>query len=419
MNKFRSIICALTILSIASAQTAPPKLNVTVTLPVTITDQNGNPITSLVGPAGPQGIAGPQGMVGQPGMQGPAGIQGIPGPAGPPGTGTGTISPAFPTPTRMVAGCQLFPADFYFNSPVNLLPLDPQSAQKIAVLGAGGTRLGSEPEFLLNIVSGTIPGAAIVWGASLESDGGNYPIGPSTLVSRWNFGAPVTLGANTDFSDDNHTLTLNSTTCLMYETYFLSNNTAPYSISNGSIWDLNSYQLRTASKSANGGNQDSSGLTSVDASGQAIWPMLLTHAEVYSGQPILHALRFSIENNIDTAGFIWPATHQAGGSGSSGIVLGTTFRLQASFDCSSFAAFFQPVCTALKTYGLEFADHGATGEISADADQAWGDPSLATSDNWIINGWFHQIPLSALEIVDNQARVISILSGQVKTFPPR
>lgn len=344
--------------------------------------------------------------------RGPRGYRGFPGPPGP-----GSPFGPFPTPTRLIGSQQLFAADFYFNSPVNKLPLDPQSSQKIAALGIG--RLGANPEFALNVVSGPQVPGQITWGGSLESDGGSYPIGPQTLVSAYQFGAPVTVGNNTNFAADNHVLIFNSDTGILEETYFLGNNVPPYSIAQGTIWDVNSYQLRTACKLISPAD-DSSGETSADASGQAIWPMVLTHAEAFAGLPILHGFRFTIEQALSDFGWIWPATHGAGGVGTSGIVLGTTFRLAASFNTSGFPASFMPVLTAMQTYGLYYADNGATGLISADADQAWGDPSSSTSDTWVFNGLLHEIPLSALEIVDNQARVIAITSGQVRTsFPAR
>jgi hypothetical protein len=130
-------------------------------------------------------------------------------------------------------------------------------------------------------------------------------------------------------------------------------------------------------------------------------------------------------------GYKWPATHQAGGSGSTNILLGETFRLKASFDTATchyldnagqaFPSWFQQVLKGLQAYGLYFADYtgSSPGLIGTDADQAWGDPSLATSDNWIFAGWLHCVQLSDLEVVDNQPRVVNTFSGQVQAFTAR
>ena len=325
-------------------------------------------------------------------------------------------NPTYPPPTRMVGPVQLFPADYYFNSPVNKLPLDPQSSQKIAAMGVG--RLGTNPEFVLNVVSGPQVPAAITWGGSLECDGGNYPIGPETVLSQYIFGTVVTVGSNANFSADNHICVINTDTGLLYETFGCNTNTPPYVINQGSIWDLNLYQLRSGCKLISP-LDDSDGLTSADAAGMPMWPLVLTHSEWASGAPILHSFRFVISAAQASAGWIWPATHSGNGSGNNLPVLGTTFRLQASFDASSFPANMQSLITALKTYGLYFCDGGTTGLISTDGDQAWGDPNaIGVSDDSIINEWLHQIPLSALEIVDNQARVISVTSGQVRQWWP-
>jgi hypothetical protein len=75
----------------------------------------------------------------------------------------------------------------------------------------------------------------------------------------------------------------------------------------------------------------------------------------------------------------------------------------------------------LQQYGLYYTDvSGSFGLVGTDASQAWGDPNLATSDNWIFAGWLHCIQASDLEIVDNTPRIISVTSGQVnQNFPAR
>jgi hypothetical protein len=396
------------------------QLQIPANIPINLYDSKGNLITSLQGPAGPKGATGPQGPPGVAGAQGPAGPIGPQGPAGPSG---GTV--VMPTPTRLFPGTnqQVFPADYYFNSRVDGLPLDPLSATKMAALGVG--KLRPSPEFILNTVTGQPAGAQIAWDPSQltgETDGGNWPIGPTTNVSLYVFGDPASteLSVYAQFTTDSHIIVVNLSTGLLYETFALTNNTPPYAINNGAIWDMNSYALRSALKLIPY-SVDSDGLTSADAAGMPIWPLCVQYQEVASGKPILHGFRFALSQATCQAGFQWPATHQAGGSSTSGPMLGATFRLNAAWlaaNAASFPASFQNVLTALAEYGLYFTDFSDNpGEISTDADQGWGDPNSSTSFVWTFSGLLQQIPFSALEIVENQARIVNVLSGQVNQSP--
>ena len=40
-----------------------------------------------------------------------------------------------------------------------------------------------------------------------------------------------------------------------------------------------------------------------------------------------------------------------------------------------------------------------------------------TSDAWIFAGWTHCVSIGDLQVVDNQQRIVSVLSGQVKQNP--
>lgn len=340
-----------------------------------------------------------------------------------------------PKPTRLFPGStqQVFPADYYFNSRVDSLPLDPFNAAKMAAIGVG--KLRPSPEFLLNSVTGQPAAAQIAWGAngdgtfsvSQESDGGNWPINPNTKVSLYVFGpAGTLLAAYTAFTNsptnatDSHILVVNLTTGMLYETFALFTNVPPYQIGNGAIWDCNSYALRSASKLIPYG-VDSDGLTSADAAGMPIWPLCLQYAEYASGAPILHGFRFCLAQASCQPGYQWPATHEAGGTSSTGPMLGATFRLNAAWlaaNKANFPASFQNVLTALAEFGLYFTDFSKNqGLISTDADQGWGDPNSPASPVWALSGLLQQIPFSALEIVENQARIINVLSGQVNQSP--
>jgi hypothetical protein len=320
----------------------------------------------------------------------------------------------------------------YYNAPTTNLPVDALSNEKIASLGQG--RLGPAPEFLLNLANNStpvVPSSGIQWDEQDgETDSGNYPIGQSTLVSYYVFGLLPTVAAAPagGYGQDDHIIVLNQQTCELYETFAMQSNAPPYHEASGSIINIGDYNLRTAYRDTPV-LVDSYGLDNGTASGQPIWPFVLTHAEAYSGQPILHSFRFALPQSLGSAGFQWPGTHAAGGTGSNGIYMASQFRLKASFNINTclngnvgeaFTPQFQQVLIAMQTYGLFFTDYGYPGLVSTDADQAWGDPGSSTSDNWVFAGMMHCVQFSDLEVVDNTPRVISATSGQVNlSFIPR
>jgi hypothetical protein len=81
----------------------------------------------------------------------------------------------------------------------------------------------------------------------------------------------------------------------------------------------------------------------------------------------------------DNAGgyFVDPATHAAGSSSSSKLVMGMRIRLKASFDISGFSAANQVILTAMKKYGLILADNGSNFYFQGVPDTRWDDSDLS------------------------------------------
>ena len=345
----------------------------------------------------------------------------------PPATGAqpGTTAPTAVTHV-FANGCQAGPINMYYNQPVDGLPLDQQNAAKIASLGAGN--LGPSPEFTVNMATATTPHPAIMWqNTNGESDSGTYPIDPGFFVSEYTYPNDPTVlnhvwgGPN----DDAHLLVVDER-CINYEIYQMQNQTPPYVVSTGSIFDMNSTALRTDQKIITLA-QDSDGLGSTDAAGMDISPLILTYAEAFSGKPINHGFRFALSQAQGSPYWQWPATHTGGRpTGTANILMGSTFRLNPAFDTGTchygsssgqpFPSWFQTTLTALKAYGLYFADYtGNPGLVGVDADERWGDPSSSTSPIWQAAGFWHCIRLADLQIVDNQSRILDINDGAVKT----
>ena len=273
---------------------------------------------------------------------------------------------AVPGFTRVAAGqdCGVFPADNIWNSPVDNLPPDPNSAAYIAAIGPNSNL---HPDFgsgdwppgsgaPIGIPYVTVPGTQPKVQASFdygdESDPGPYPI-PAD--------APIEGGSRS--SGDRHVLVIDSDNCLLYELYdAFPQADGTWHAGSGAIFDLKSDKLRPA------------GWTSADAAGLPIFPGLVRYDEVASGE-ILHALRFTAPKTQKA--YVWPARHYASSLTETNYPpMGQRFRLKAGFDISGFSPQTQVILTALKRYGMILADNGSAWYISGAPDQRWNNDVL-------------------------------------------
>ena len=286
------------------------------------------------------------------------------------------------------------------------------------------------PEMYLNLADNsttTLNSSNATWDNSqLASDAGPYPWTSLFLISTYHntvgggYVTPYVTTATSYPGEDRHVLSVNIDTCMEYETYYLQNDSSPWHNSNGAIWNLRSNYLRTNGKYQWYGN-DSAGLTSADVAGMDIWAGTLTYAEVYSGQPIRHAVRIGLPGGAGGGGIVWPATH----TGNNTIPLGIRWILSSSFDgttchfrdCAGLAypAYMQRIITALKTYGAVFTDTGgAFAGISSDASSSWGATDDPSSPTYVLSGWIKSIMWQNGNIVDPTIHVVGITSGALK-----
>lgn len=291
----------------------------------------------------------------------------------------------------VISGCPVFPANNVWNTPINNLPVDPNSAAYITGIGAN---TGLHPDFgsgtwdgfPIGIPYTTVPSnqakVPVTFDINDESDPGPYPIPPN---------APVEGDPNGD--GDRHVLVIQQGTCKLYETWASQKNPDnSWNAGSGAVFDLNSNALRPA------------GWTSADAAGLPIFPGLFRYDEVASGA-INHALRFTVKNTRTS--YIWPARHQAGASSSlSYPPMGQRFRLKASFDISGYPADIQVILTALKTYGMFVADNGSNWYLSGAPDSRWDNDTLVT--------WLSKVKGSNFEAVDESSLMIDANSAQAK-----
>jgi hypothetical protein len=259
-------------------------------------------------------------------------------------------------------GAVPFPADNAWNTDISSRPVDANSANIVAAIGAG-TSL--HPDFGTGgigipymVVSGTQAKLPMIWTAyGDESDPGPYPI-PAT--------APIEGGASS--TGDRHVLVIDRDHSRLYE---LGNSYYNASANNwrascGAIFFLDSNNVRP------GGQL---GWTSTDAAGLPIFPGLVRYDEVQAGV-IKHALRFTVQTS--RRAYVPPATHWASSQTNVNLPpMGARLRLKASYVIpSTYSREAKIVLQALKTYGMIVADNGSNWFITGAPDDRWNDTAL-------------------------------------------
>ena len=277
------------------------------------------------------------------------------------------VPPPQPTPDlgpgASLHGKQLFPSDNAWNEDISNSPVDPNSDNLIAGIGANtnlhpdfGTVWNGAPNGIPYIVvAGSQPKVPLNWTAyGDESDPGPYPI-PTD--------APIEGGPNS--TGDRHVLVIDRDNWILYELgyAFPINNGASWNANCGAIFDLSSNALRPA------------GWTSADAAGLPIFPGLVRYDEVFEQQEIKHAIRFTAD--ITRRAYVAPARHWASSNTSvNRPPMGMKVRLKASFDISGFTPAMQVILRAMKKYGMILADNGSNWYFSGAPDMRWNDNEL-------------------------------------------
>ncbi len=297
----------------------------------------------------------------------------------------------FPSPP-FLAGCQVLPSNNIWNTPVDELPIHPNSDAYIESIGAN---TGLHPDFgagfwppgsespigiPFNLVPGGQPGVSVSFYYPDESDPGPYPIPQNPLIE----GGPNGTG-------DRHILVLDTDNCILYEVFDAwPDGNGGWDAGSGAIFDLKSNVLRPT------------GWTSADAAGLPILPGLVLYDEVASGT-ITHALRFTA--NTTQRAYLWPARHYASSmSDLDQPPMGLRLRLKANFEISGFSPNVQVILQALKIYGMMLADNGSSWYISGAPDERWENDTLV--------GELAQVPGSAFEAVDVTSLIVDPNSGQ-------
>lgn len=281
--------------------------------------------------------------------------------------------------------CRIFPEDNVWNTPVDKLPLDPNSNRYVETIGAARNL---HPDFGAGLYDGgrigipyvSVPGDQAKFRVKFEygdeSDWVRYPIPPNP---------PIEAGS------DAHILMVDRDNCVLYELYAAKRMPdGTWEAGSGAVYDLTSHGLRPAD------------WTSADAAGLPILPGLARYDEVAAGE-IRHALRFTVPQSRRE--YLWPARHYASRLTEERFPpMGQRFRLKAGFDIAGFSPETQVILRALKRYGMILADNGSPWFISGVPDDRWNNSALAE---------IKRLKGSDFEAVDSSDLMITPHSGRV------
>jgi hypothetical protein len=270
-----------------------------------------------------------------------------------------------------IAGCGIFPADNFWNTAVDTLPVHPNSAAYIASIGAAATLHpdfgtewnGSDIGIPFDVIPADQPLVPITFDYWDESDKGSDTCNPSHDETTGCY--PIPADPSIEGGSDRHVLLLQEGACTLYEIYAAEKDTGgQWHGGSGAIWDLGQNQARPE------------GWTSADAAGLAILPGLVRYDEVAGPGEINHAIRITL--NTIQSGYIRPASHSDGRGGHDPDLppMGLRLRLKADYDLSGFSAPIQKILRAMKRCGVVVADTGSDMYVSGQHHDDWDDDLL-------------------------------------------
>lgn len=299
--------------------------------------------------------------------------------------------------------CPVFPADHVWNTPINCLPVDSNSATYINSIGSTA---GLHADFGAGLCSGapmgipyiTVPASQPKYNVTFlyadESDAGPYAIP---------LDAPIEGGSAS--TGDRHAISVDVGNCILYELYRAFPNAAGWSADSGAIFNLTNYVLRPQT------------WTSADAAGLPVFPGLVRYEEILKGS-IDHALRFTIQNTRNT--YVWPARHKASSlTGTQYPPMGQRFRLKSSFDISGFSPTNQIILRALKKYGMIVADNGSNWFLSGAPDDRWNNDDLHILQTSVFGSNFEAVDTSSLIINADSGKAKQLCNGNTAAPVPK
>ena len=261
-------------------------------------------------------------------------------------------APASVKAAQTYGGFQVLPNNHIYNTRIDSLPVNSNSALWIA--GSGTVPFSYEVSFPVNYVNSATPTASEIFEYT-PGNNGPFQI-PAYPGLRVECGTLVLLSQGCD----RHTLAVDTTSGTFQEIYNLvPPGTYPNCPTSGQSTCTAASGVRYLNSTYYLPNSQGGG---VDAAGLYVMPLMLRLQELEqalaTGGTINHALRMTLQNGyIKFNSFLWPATATTSAGG--GVVpYGARFRLRSSFNISSFSPIAQILLTQLKQYGLILADGG-------------------------------------------------------------
>ena len=314
-----------------------------------------------------------------------------------------------------IGGCPIFPANNYWNTRVDTLPVHASSVNWVNSIGSV-TRLHPDWSndlsdgfgFIVDLVPGNQPLVPITFtGDPSQTDTGPFPIPPAAIHGN-------SIG-------DREVVVVDTTRCQLYEMFATP-------VGGGTSWtasamakfDLMSNVLRA------------DGLLSADQAGLPFLPGLMRWEEVANGE-IAHAIRFTARNIWGASGttrkYLWPARHWVGNIDNPAFPpMGARFRLSPMFDISGYDTRTQIVLRAFKKFGLVLASGGGDWFLQGISDVNWPDAviseirSIAGSNFEAVDTMLMQVdPNSAQSVVfgappDAPTNLVALSTGAPVTF---
>lgn len=310
-------------------------------------------------------------------------------------------APATVTVQQKVGPCQMLPPDHIFNTRIDALPVDANSATIIGLGGSTTYHISIQPSWGQNIMDNTTGTFAAVFYYTPNRNG-NFQINswPNLYRESGVFTPPFS-------GVDRHVVGVNRETCEfsdIYNNYSAGDATAvegcPLCTAQSGIKYTNSFQLPDTSVAGNG---------ATDAASMYLQPLSIHLSDMQAGV-IKHAIRMTMSNSWIKAAYQWPAEANAGAFCSGTCwQYGMYARLKSATDISGFSATAQIILLAMKNYGVIIADGGTSYGLQAD-DDIFQDPNVRNAMTEIINSSLRN---GDLEVVDTSSLKISTYSGAV------
>ncbi len=305
------------------------------------------------------------------------------------------------TPNHVLAGCQAAPNDTVWNTRVDSLPLETNSATWITTLGTATSNLGYSLDFGTNVADHTTP---------VTNESFSYtPLNNGTFVTpKWpNLKRQGGVFTSTK-TGDHHTLTVDTDNCTFYETY--QDFPTPQACGGGTCTAESGVAYRWSQYSLPNGSTDAASLLYA--------PTMLHLSEIKAGA-VNHVLKFVLGRDLIRGGSYakpyWPSLsgNSAPYGGANALPYGARLRLRADFDISGFSPEAQVILTALKQYGMILSDATNPGyegpQLVVNTDATEDPPTKAALDEIAGKG----INGADFEAVNESSFIVSQTSSEV------